>query len=148
MWNAIFIGAVFQTQTEDLLGNTIRSLAPCLDTLKWGVTLLRKLKGRSSSLRDNNNKARTELKDYVLRFKHQIERYPTCVQKKIGSGFDEELMDTKLQLENAALNFGRFFSKISRCDQHRHSLPTKKWSNEYWNHVQEVAVKLEDSLQI
>ena len=68
---------------------------------------------RSSSLGDNDNKARTELNDYVSIL--QIESYHACVQKKIGIGFDEELMDTKLQLENAALNFGQFFSRISRC---------------------------------
>ena len=126
MWNAIFIEAVFQT--EDLLGNTIRSLEPHLITLKWGVTLFNNFfrSRKGDQVHFETMTTRLDQNSMIMsRDSSVIERYHACVQKKIGSGFDEELMDTKLQLENAALNFGRFFPKISRCDQHRNSLPTK-----------------------
>ena len=149
MWNAIFIEAVFQT--EDLLGNTIRSLAPHLITLKWGVTLFSKFfqsrKGdqvhfetTTTRLEQNSmimsRDSSVRLKDITLVFRRKLEVVlmknlwtPSCSWKMLHSTLDG-FFPKFLDVTNTAILF------------------RPKWSNEYWNHLQEVAVKLEDSLQI
>jgi len=149
MWNAIFIEAVFQT--EDLLGNTICSLEPHLITLKWGVTLFSKFfrsrKGdqvhfETTRLEQNSmimsRDSSIRLKDITLVFRRKLEVVlmimknlwtPSCSWKMLHSTLDV-FFPKFLDVTNTAILF------------------RPKWSNEYWNHVQEIAVKLEDSLQI
>ena len=108
MWNAIFIEAVFQT--EDLLGNTIRSLAPHLITLKWGVTLFSKFfqsqKGdqvhfetTTTRLEQNSmimsRDSSVRLKDITLVFRRKLEVVlmknlwtPSCSWKMLHSTLD------------------------------------------------------------
>ena len=108
MWNAILIEAVFQT--EDLLGNTIRSLAPHLITLKWGVTLFSKFfqsrKGdqvhfetTTTRLEQNSmimsQDSSVRLKDITLVFRRKLEIVlmknlwtPSCSWKMLHSTWD------------------------------------------------------------